>query len=161
METDDFQSCWVKEQGLLSGRVGKSRNIDCHGSWRLGHMRMVGTLDPSFLQTPKSFGLGPLMAEIWAFFQILGDFQLFYFEAINSHGAWIFHRNNVKITYKNLLVLWSADQKKSKQLSYLVFFKTFLLFENFKSRGSFERENFCGILTLYFLPFLGWSSRHR
>ena len=60
---------------------------------------MIGTHYPSALHTPKGFGLGPLTAEIWAFFQILGDFQLFYFEAINSHGACIFHQNIVKIKY--------------------------------------------------------------
>ena len=38
------------------------------------------------------------MAEIWAFFKILGDIQLFYFEAINSHVTCIFHQNVVKIT---------------------------------------------------------------
>ena len=31
---------------------------------------MIGTLYPSALHIPKGFGLGPLMAEIWAFFQI-------------------------------------------------------------------------------------------
>ena len=60
---------------------------------------MVGTLYPSALHTPKGFGMGPLMAEIWAFFQILGDFQLFYFQAMNSHGACNFHLNIVKIKY--------------------------------------------------------------
>ena len=40
---------------------------------------MVGTLYPSALCTPKGFELGPLMAEIWAFFQILGDFQFILF----------------------------------------------------------------------------------
>ena len=36
---------------------------------------MVGTLYSSAHHTPKGFGLGPLMAEIWAFFQILGHFR--------------------------------------------------------------------------------------
>ena len=63
------------------------------------HKGMIGTHYQSPLHTPKGFGLGPLMAEIWAFFQILGDFQLFYFEAIDSHGTCFFHRTVIKITY--------------------------------------------------------------
>ena len=56
METDDFQSFWVKEQGLLSGSfsVGWAKA----GAW-LGPL-----LDPSALHTPKGFILGPLMAEL-------------------------------------------------------------------------------------------------
>ena len=60
---------------------------------------MVGTLYPSALHTPKGFGLGPLTAKIWAFFQILGHFRFFYFKAIISHGQCIFHRNFIKIKY--------------------------------------------------------------
>ena len=60
---------------------------------------MIGTHYLSALHTLKGFGLGPLTTEIWAFFQILGDFQLFYFEAIDSHGACIFHQNIVIIKY--------------------------------------------------------------
>ena len=45
---------------------------------------MVGTLCPSAQHTQKGFGQGTLTTEIWAFFQILGDFQFFNFEAINS-----------------------------------------------------------------------------
>jgi len=37
---------------------------------------------------------------------------------------------------------------------YIFFFNNFLLFENFKSRGSFLRENFGGILMLYFFAIL-------
>ena len=63
------------------------------------HKGMVGTRYPSALHTLKGFGLGPLTAELWAFFQILGDFQFFYFEATNSLGKYIFHQNLVKIRY--------------------------------------------------------------
>ena len=51
---------------------------------------IIGTLYPSLLNTQKGFSLGPLKAEIWAFFQIMGEFQLFYFEAINNHGTCFF-----------------------------------------------------------------------
>ena len=60
---------------------------------------ILGTHYPSALHTPKSFGLEPLTAEIWAFFQILGHFQFFYFEVINGHGQCIFQQNIVKIRY--------------------------------------------------------------
>ena len=56
---------------------------------------MIGTLYPSALHTPKSFGLGPQTAEILPFFQIWDEFQLFYFYAINSHEICIFHQNPV------------------------------------------------------------------
>ena len=39
---------------------------------------MVWNLYPSALHTTKGFGHGPLIAEIWAFFQILGNFLLPY-----------------------------------------------------------------------------------
>ena len=60
---------------------------------------MVTTLYPSAHHTPNGFGLGPLMAEIWAFFQILGHFLFFYFDSINSHGQSVFHRKIIKIGY--------------------------------------------------------------
>ena len=60
---------------------------------------MIGTYYPSTPHIPKGFGVRPLTADIWAFLKVLGDFQLFYFEAINSHGACIFHQKTVKIKY--------------------------------------------------------------
>ena len=72
---------------------------------------MIGTLYPSFLNTQKGFSLGPLMAEIWAFFQILGDFPLFYFKAINNHRACIFNQNIVKITYDVQKYAWKNIMK--------------------------------------------------
>ena len=38
---------------------------------------MVWTLYPIAFHTLKGFGLGPLIAEIWAFFQILNNFKFF------------------------------------------------------------------------------------
>ena len=70
---------------------------------------MVGTLYPSAHHTPKGFGLGPLTAEIWAFFQILGHFRFFYFDSINSLGQSVFHRIIVKIGYD----MQTDDRKKN------------------------------------------------
>ena len=69
---------------------------------------MVGTLYPSALHIPKGFGLEPLTAEIWAFFQILGHFRFFYFDSINSLGQSVFHRIIVKIGYD-----MQTDDKKT------------------------------------------------
>ena len=57
---------------------------------------MVGTLYPTALHTLQGLGIEPLIVEIWAFFQILGNF---FFEAMNSHRKCIFHHIIVKIKY--------------------------------------------------------------
>ena len=52
--SDSFSIGWAKA-GMANLRDPDQKGI-------------VGTLYPSALHTPKCFGLGPLTAEIWAFF---------------------------------------------------------------------------------------------
>ena len=80
---------------------------------------MVGTLYPSALQTPaKGFGLGPLMTQIWAFFQILEEFQIFYFrlQIAMEHAFFIGIMSKSQIMCKSML---------EKKLAIFFFLKIF------------------------------------